>query len=169
MKILVTGAGGFLGYHICERLLKEGHQVSSFSRSHHKDLDELNVKTIQGDLRNSLDVEKALNGFEVVFHVASKVAMWGKWQDFYDINVIGTENIINACKKHGIKTLVYTSTPSVVFGTEEIINGNEDIPYPKDFKSRYAKSKSIAEKMILVKLTCVCNDWLDKGCLVVRW
>jgi len=149
MKILVTGAGGFLGYHICERLLKEGHEVTSFSRSHHKDLDELNIKTITGNLINYEDVEKSLKGFDAVFHVASKVAMWGKWEDFYNTNVTGTENIIKACKKHGIQTLVYTSTPSVVFGTNEIINGNEDIPYPSDFNSLYAKSKSIAEKMIL--------------------
>jgi nucleoside-diphosphate-sugar epimerase len=149
MKILVTGAGGFLGYHICERLLKEGHEVFNFSRSHHTDLDKLNVKTIKGNLQNSKDVTNALKGFEAVFHVASKVAMWGKWEDFYNTNVVGTENIINACKEHGIKTLVYTSTPSVVFGTKDIINGNEEIPYPTDFKSLYAKSKSIAEKKVL--------------------
>ena len=149
MKILVTGATGFLGYHICELLLNEGHEVYNFSRSISNELNELGVKTIQGDLQNSSDIKKALNGIEAIFNTASKVGMWGKWEDFYNINYLGTKNLVDEAKEQGIKVLVHTSTPSVVFGMDSIENGDETLPYPNEYLSLYAKSKSLGEEYVL--------------------
>lgn len=149
MKILVTGASGFLGYHIAEMLVEEGHEVFNFSRNHSEELDKIQVKTRRGNLANEREIREALKDIEAVFHVASKVGMWGKWEDFYQINTIGTRNLVDICQEMGIEKFVYTSTPSVVFGRDSIENGNEDIPYPKEFLSLYAKSKALAEEYVL--------------------
>lgn len=149
MKILVTGATGFLGYHIAEILLSQGHEVINFSRSHTEELERLGVKTIKGNLQNKEEIRNALKDINAVFHVASKVGMWGRWEDFYNINYIGTKNLVDIMKEIGIPSLVYTSTPSVVFGKDSINEGNEDIDYPKEYLSLYAKSKALAEKYVL--------------------
>lgn len=149
MKILVTGAGGFLGYYIARDLKKLGHEVFNFSRSHHKDLDELGITTREGNLNDPSSIDRALEGIEAVFHVAGKVAMWGKWDDFYQTNTIGTKNLVLSCKSKGIKKFIYTSTPSVVFSSGDILGGDESMEYPEVYLSLYAKSKMLAEKYVL--------------------
>lgn len=149
MRVVVTGAGGFLGLYITRMLLDEGHSVTNFSRSHHKELDELGVKTIEGDLCIIGDVRNALKDQDAVFHVASKIGMWGRWQDFYFTNVVGAENILKCCQEFNIEQLVYTSTPSVAFGKKELCGVDETTPIPKKHLNFYARSKAMAEKLIL--------------------
>ena len=149
MNILVTGGGGFLGKSVIDLLLDKKYKVTNFSRSRYKELEKKGVNCIQGDIKNFQDVLEASKGQDAIIHVASKVGMWGKWSDFYDTNVVGTENVINACKKHQIKKLVYTSTPSVVFGRDDLQNVDESIPYPDNYLGLYAHSKAIAEKKVL--------------------
>ncbi|OUR97174.1 hypothetical protein A9Q84_12675 [Halobacteriovorax marinus] len=168
MNILVTGAGGFLGLYIAEQLIAKGHKVFNFSRRDYRELAELGIETRIGDLNDPKSIENALNDIEVVFHVAGKVAMWGKWEDFYQTNTVGTKNLVDACKRSGISKFIYTSTPSVVFGIDDIIEGNEEIPYPKESLSMYAKSKMLAEKYVLENhtqnfLTCALRPHLIFG------
>src|SRR6188768_3756 len=131
MKILVTGGGGFLGRHLIKMLIERGHQVESFSRSNHPVLDRLGIISTKGDLKNYSQVLAACEGKDAIFHVASKVGMWGKWKDFYEINVKGTKNILNAAKEANVPYLIYTSTASVVFDKNDITGGNENLPYSK--------------------------------------
>lgn len=149
MTILVTGGGGFLGKAIIKSLIKQNKEVISFSRSSYPELDKLGVKHISGDIANFEDICKALNNVESVFHVAAKAGVWGTYKSFYDANVKGTENILNACKKLGIKKLIYTSTPSVVYDENGIEGANESLPYSNKFLTYYPETKSIAEKMVL--------------------
>jgi 2-alkyl-3-oxoalkanoate reductase len=149
MKILVTGGGGFLGTHICRLLKEKGHEVVSFSRHHYNHLDDIAVPTIKGDLRDYQSVENALAGSHAVFHVAALAGIWGKEESYFGINTLGTQNMVNACKKHGIKYFIYTSTPSVVFEYGDIENGDESLPYPSKFLTHYAKSKALAEQYVL--------------------
>jgi nucleoside-diphosphate-sugar epimerase len=155
MKILVTGAGGFLGLGIAKALIKEGHKVFNFSRNDHKALKELNIETIKGNLKISADIEKAVIGMDAVFHVASMVGVWGDSDDFFTTNVLGTKNLIDACLKNNIKKIVYTSSPSVVFGNESLENADESQPYPNDddYLCDYAKTKAQAEQLI-IKANC---------------
>lgn len=149
-KILVTGAGGFLGRYIVQELKKDpDYEIYSFSRSRHKVLDDYGVKQRLGDLSNYEDVKKALVGMDAVIHTASMVGVWGKYSDFYNTNVVGTENIIEAMKNLGIKKLVYTSTPSVAFGREDLCGVDESTPYPDHYLTHYAKTKSLAEKLVI--------------------
>ncbi len=149
MKILVTGGGGFLGQALCRRLIAEGHTVTSFSRSLYPSLKDMGVISLQGSVADFPALRQALRDQDACFHTASKVAMWGKWEDFYQTNTIGTQNVIQAMKDEGVPLLIYTSTPSVVFGTEDLINIDESMPYPQRSLSRYARSKRLAEEMVL--------------------
>lgn len=149
MNILVTGASGFLGFEIAKALKDEGHVVFNFSRNASNELTELGISTRKGNLDNYDDVYKALEGIDAVFHVGGKVAMWGKWEDFYNTNVIGAKNIIRAMKERKIVKLVFTSTPSVAYSKESIEGKDESHGHAKEFLSLYAKSKAMAESLIL--------------------
>ena len=149
MKILITGAGGFLGQHTAKLLLAKGHEVYNFSRSNHPALTALGVESFCGDLQNYDDVLKAVSNVDAVFHMASKVGMWGNYADYYAVNVVGTQNIIKSCQESGVEKLVYTSTPSVVFGKDDLINADETQPYPTAYLTHYAQTKSIAEQELL--------------------
>lgn len=150
IKVLITGAGGFLGSYIAKELVKnDNYEVHSFSRSKYNILDELGIIQHFGDLKNEDDVFRALAGMDAIIHTASMVGMWGRYKDFYSTNVIGTLNILNAMKAHKIEKLVYTSTPSVAFDRESLCGVDEKTPTPKSYLTHYAKTKSIAENMVL--------------------
>jgi nucleoside-diphosphate-sugar epimerase len=149
MKVLVTGGGGFLGQAICRRLVERGDAVTSFSRSHHAALDKLGVTQIQGDLGAFEVVVDSMAGFDAVIHTAAMAAPWGRLEDFYHANVVGTDNVIAGCAIHGIGRLVYTSTPSVVHAHGDINNGNESLPYAQHFLAHYPATKAIAERRVL--------------------
>ncbi len=149
MKIVVTGAGGFLGRNLAAALLSRGHQVWNFSRQNHPQLQAMGVETICGNLQNAADVVAAFKGMDVVFHVASRVGIWGDYDKYYRTNVVGTENVIKACRANGITKLIYTSTPSVVFDGGDICGADETKPYAQHFYNYYSQTKTIAEQMVL--------------------
>lgn len=149
MRILVTGGGGFLGRYIVESLINEGHTVTSIGRRCQKELSSIGVRVLRVDLTNYDMVSHACNEQDAVMHVAAKAGIWGSRRAYYDVNVRGTRNIINACREKGIKYLVYTSTPSVVFNREAFKGANENLPYGKKWLCNYAETKAIAEKEVL--------------------
>ncbi|AGH81113.1 3-beta hydroxysteroid dehydrogenase/isomerase [Psychromonas sp. CNPT3] len=147
--VFVTGAGGFLGKALCTHLRLHNIPVVGFARAYYPDLEALGVTMYQGDLNDEQALLKAMSGCDIVFHVASKAGVWGSKKSYFQSNVTGTENIINACKVHGINKLIYTSTPSVTFSGVDEEGIDESAPYAKTFLNYYALSKSIAEKQIL--------------------
>lgn len=149
MKALVTGGGGFLGGAVVRLLQHRGDAVRSLTRSAYPWLDELGVEQTLGDLADPEAVERAVAGCDIVFHTAAKAGVWGRYTDFCNTNVVGTENVIAACKKHGVRKLVYTSTPSVVHSGGDIEGGNESLPYPNHFDAAYPETKAAAEKAVL--------------------
>ncbi len=149
MKILVTGGAGFLGSYICRDLLKQGHEVTSFSRKTYQKLEDRGIRSAVGDIRDYDSVLKALEGQEAVFHVASLAGIWGNKKTYFDINVTGTKNLVKASKELNIKYFVYTSSPSVVFSKGDLINENESLAYPKKYLTVYAHTKAQAEKYVL--------------------
>lgn len=149
MKALVTGGGGFLGGAVVRLLRQRAWDIRSFTRTAYPWLEELGVEQVFGDLADADAVEKAVAGSEVVFHVAAKAGVWGRHADFFATNVTGTLNVLAACKKFGIRKLVYTSTPSVVHGGSDLEGANESTPYPMHYDAAYPETKSIAEKAVL--------------------
>lgn len=149
MKVFLTGPGGFLGKHLCKMLLEEDHEVTGFSRGDYPELREMGITLCRGDLQNYGDIIASLDNHDVIIHTASKVGMWGKWEDFYNINVVGTLNLLKAAREKKINKFIYTSSPSVVYGNCSIKGADESTPYPKEYLSLYAKSKAQAEKIVL--------------------
>lgn len=152
MKILVTGGGGFLGQALCRGLVERGHEVTSFNRGHYPALDAIGVRQTAGDLADRDAVMAAFaGGFDAVFHNAAKAGAWGSHESYHQANVVGTQNVLDACRAHGIGRLVYTSTPSVTHrATHPVAGGTaETVPYGENFQAPYATTKTIAEKAVL--------------------
>ncbi len=150
MKILVTGGAGFLGRHIVDKLLESGYnQITILSRGHYPELEECGLKVISTDLANKDKLITACDGIDTIFHVASKTGICGRFNSYYQTNVTGTRNLLQAAGLRGVKNFIYTSTPSVVYGNHEIINGDEELPYPRHYLTFYAATKAEAELMVL--------------------
>jgi 2-alkyl-3-oxoalkanoate reductase len=147
-RVLVTGGGGFLGGAIVKRLVKRGDRVISFSRGFYPELAEIGVEQIRGDISDSAAVEQACRKVELVFHVAAKPGIWGDYTAYYRTNVVGTLNVIAACKQHHISRLVYTSSPSVVFSGADMEGVDESVSYPEKYIAHYPKTKAMAEQLV---------------------
>ena len=151
MRILVTGGGGFLGQALCRGLAARGHDVVSFNRGRYRALDALGVRQLQGDLADRDAVLAAARGCDAVFHNAAKAGAWGSYDSYHRANVVGTGHVIAACRAHGIRQLVYTSSPSVTHrATHPVAGGTADtVPYGEHLKAPYAATKAIAERAVL--------------------
>lgn len=149
MKALVTGGGGFLGLAVVRGLLARGAIVRSLSRQRYSALDALGVEQVQGDLADAAACVEAARGCEVVFHVAAKPGIWGDYDDYHRTNVIGTRNIIAACRQLSIHRLVFTSSPSVVFDGRDMEGVDESVPYPIHYEAHYPQTKAMAEQAVL--------------------
>jgi nucleoside-diphosphate-sugar epimerase len=152
MEAVVTGGAGFTGRHLVERLLNDGHKVCAI------DLDSPNLEDLRSqgsevlccDLCLGHDLARHFYGKEVVFHVAALASPWGKRERFFSVNVKGTDNVIDACRKAGVRRLVAVSSTSAVFdGYTHHVNIDESFPYPKKFLSPYSETKSLAEQHVL--------------------
>ena len=147
--LLVTGGGGFLGGAIIRSLVENGETVRSLSRHRYSRLDALGVEQVQGDLCDAETVVRACHGVEAVFHTAAKAGVWGTYEEYYQPNVVGTRNLISACRRCGVQRLIHTSSPSVVFDGRDMEGVDESAPYPDAFHANYPRTKAIAEQLVL--------------------
>ena len=148
MKALVTGGGGFLGQAIVRALVRRGADVHSFSRSQYDALTQLGVTQHRGSLADTAAIAAAIQGSDVVFHVAAKPGIWGDYREYHQTNVLGTQSVIAACRQQGVQKLVYTSSPSVVFNGSDMQGVDESAPYPVDYKAHYPRTKALAEQCV---------------------
>ncbi|MGH9946534.1 MAG: NAD-dependent epimerase/dehydratase family protein [Pyrinomonadaceae bacterium] len=167
MNALVTGATGFLGSHLCRRLVKEGFNVTALCRptSNMAALADLPIVKKVGDVTHSESVRQAVDGNDFVFHAAAHGMYWGrKKQAQNDTNIQGTKNIVEACKEFGVRRLVYVSSMTAI----GIPDGPEH-PAGEDFKFNlegsplnYHISKKRAEEVVL--------EAVDSGldCIIVN-
>jgi dihydroflavonol-4-reductase len=153
MNALVTGATGFLGSHLCRRLVKEGYNLTVLCRSDSNSslLDDLQIRRIIGDVTDEQAVEKAVDGNDVVIHAAAHLAYWGRQKDIQNkVNIEGTKNIVEACLKKGIKKLIHVSSVAAI-GIPE----NGQAPANENFRFNlessplnYHISKKRAEELV---------------------
>lgn len=149
MRALVTGGGGFLGRYIVEQLVARGDQVRVFSRRRYSELDALGVESLIGDLQDTSAVIAACEGMDIVFHAAALPGIWGPWKLFHGVNTLGTQNVIEGCRRHGVGRLVFTSSPSVVYDGHDHLGADESLPYATNFLCHYPHSKALAERAVL--------------------
>ncbi|MFT5131653.1 MAG: nucleoside-diphosphate-sugar epimerase, partial [Gammaproteobacteria bacterium] len=119
VRVLVTGAGGFLGGGVVKALLARGDDVCSLQRGDYPALDALGIDTIKGDIADKDAVVAASKDCHAIIHTAARAGVWGEYEDYYRSNVTGTLNVIEACRINNIQRLVYTSSPSIVFEGED--------------------------------------------------
>ena len=149
MNTLVTGGTGFLGRKLVERLLSEGRQVVVLGRTPSADLAARGVRFVRASLTDAQLVHEACKTVETAFHVAARVGVWGPHDDFFRTNVIGTRNVLEGCRIHGVKRLIFTSTPSVVYNGRDLAGADESLPLTTDCPSPYPLTKAIAEREVL--------------------
>uniref|UniRef100_A0A2N9IVA3 3-beta hydroxysteroid dehydrogenase/isomerase domain-containing protein n=1 Tax=Fagus sylvatica TaxID=28930 RepID=A0A2N9IVA3_FAGSY len=156
---VVTGGLGFVGSALCLELVRRGaRQVRAFdlrsASPWSQNLNTHGVLCVQGDVARKKDVERVVRGADCVFHLAS-YGMSGKEMLQFgrvdEININGTCHVLDACHDYGVKRLVYVSTYNVIFGGNEIVSGNESMPYfpIEQHVDSYGRSKSIAEQLVL--------------------
>jgi len=148
-NILVTGGGGFLGSGIVKGLIERGDRVRSLARNLYPKLASWGVEQVQGDVSDPEAVMRACQGVDLVFHTAAKPPWWGAYEDYFRTNVEGTHNVLKACHKHNINSLIYTSSPSVVFNGKDMAGVDESVPYPAKFHSPYPHTKALAEQAVV--------------------
>lgn len=157
-RLLITGGGGFLG----RALVRELHATRAL-----EDLEEIrlldltapdlapaddgpDIVSIAADVCDEAALAEACRGVDAVVHAASLVD-WGEatTQRLEAVNVGGTQNVIRACQREGVPTLVYTSSMDVVCGTKPVVLADEATPYPEPFTNEYSRTKALAEQALL--------------------
>jgi nucleoside-diphosphate-sugar epimerase len=149
MNILVTGGTGFLGKQLALRLHSLFHNVTVLGRNQliGQELIAKNIQFLNVDLRDKNGIIAACQGQDYIFHCGALSSPWGKYQDFYDTNVLGTTNIIQGCQIHHVKRLIYVSTSSVYFDFSHRLNIPENTPLPTPINA-YSQTKQLAEQEI---------------------
>jgi dihydroflavonol-4-reductase len=153
MQTFLTGATGFLGSHVARALAAQGAALRLLVRptSNPKNLEGLNAETVTGDLRDSASLEKAMQGCEVVFHVAADYRLWLRDPaEMYRSNVEGTRAILDAARKNKVRAVVYTSSVATIGFTGNGRPADEDSPVAlADMIGHYKRSKFMAEQLAL--------------------
>ncbi len=147
--VLVTGGTGFLGSHLVDQLLAAGRQVTVVSRSPRPELAARGIRVITGHLHDPATCAAAVEGVSTVFHVAARVGVWGRYEDFHRDNVIATETLLAAAQAAGVERFIHTSTPSVVYNGQDLAGADESLPLTTACPSPYPLTKAIAEKAVL--------------------
>lgn len=147
----VTGASGFLGWHVARTLVERGYRVRALCRPASQ-IRELDLEPVRGDLRDPDSLERAVTGCNLVFHVAADYRLWSKNpQELYDSNVGGTRNLLERAERAGVDRIVYTSTVGCI-GFPKGRSGDEDAPVSiEDMVGHYKRSKWLAEQIALEK------------------
>ncbi|MBI5951446.1 MAG: NAD-dependent epimerase/dehydratase family protein [Chloroflexi bacterium] len=160
MKALVTGGTGFLGGALVRRLHGMGWDVTALGRNPLRlnELEDEGIRPLRLDITKKDDVFAACENQEVVFHCAALPSPWGNYEKFYQANVIGTRNVVQACMENGVKRLVHVSTPSIYFDYNSRMGVKENDPLPEPI-SAYAATKLLAEEEV--------NKGFEKGLAVV--
>lgn len=147
-RTLVTGATGFLGSHLLARLRAEGRALTVVSRRPQPELAATGIRVVVGPLHEPTVCAAAVAGTETVFHVAARVGVWGRYEDFYRDNVVATEQLLQAARAAGVRRFIYTSTPSVVFNGRDLAGADESLPLTTDCPSPYPLTKAQAERAV---------------------
>ena len=149
MKILVTGATGFLGKYVIEELLDHDYSIVAFGRNEKvgKALESERVQFVKGDLSSIEELRQAFQSVDAVVHAGALSTAWDPGRPFYQANVIGTQNVLDLCREYAVKRLVYVSSPSIYAARKDQLNIKEsDVP-TENHLNNYIRSKLASEKL----------------------
>ena len=152
-KIVITGGAGFLGGRLAKhfaQLFPEKNVVATSRRnSRSEELESSGCTFIAGDLCNQNFCNELTKDAEIVVHCAALSSPWGAYEEFYSSNYIATRNLLNSSKENAVKKFVFISTPSIYFNFSDRFGVKESDALPKKMVNNYAKTKLMAEEMVL--------------------
>lgn len=149
MQVFVTGGSGFVGGHVIEALVREGHTVRALARSDRaaQQVEALGAVAVRGEL-GSITPE-LLAGDEAVIHAAAFVEEWGTREQFWRANVEGTADLLQAARAAGARRFIHVGTEAALFVGEDLIDVDETAPYPAHQRFLYSETKAEAERRVL--------------------
>jgi nucleoside-diphosphate-sugar epimerase len=149
MKFFITGANGFIGSNLTKKLVELGHEVKALilKGTDESNLDEVQdkIEKVYGDVTDINSIRQALEGIDVVVHLAARVSDWGTEKQFMQLNYEGTKYVLDAAVEAGVKRFIFMSSLTVN-GFEGFRNANEATPY-KPYNA-YARSKKAVEDLL---------------------
>ncbi|MCF6735723.1 NAD(P)-dependent oxidoreductase [Blastococcus sp. KM273129] len=158
MRVLVTGASGLLGRVTAQRLLARGDEVTVLQRRRAG----LPCAEVLGDVADPAAVARATAGQDAVVHLAAKVDVTGRWEEYARANIEGTRNVLAACTAGGVERLVHVSSPSVAHAGDPLSGAAAGVADPARARGSYSRSKAVAE------LEALAADSAGLAVLVVR-
>ena len=155
-RCLVTGAAGFLGSHLVQKLLDEGYSVRAVIRNTPLELEHPKLEIVRGAVEDADRMVEVCEGIDTVFHTVAQLALLGGAaasgsyrESAYAANVGGVENLIAACLAHGVKRFIHTSSVDVCFNSEVDLDMGEHTPYATNMSCLYTETKIAGEKAVL--------------------
>jgi len=152
MKVLITGATGFLGSYIVDKCIEQGDSVRVLVRKT-SNLDYLkkysSIEYVYGDLNDTASFSDATKGIDAIYHSAARVSDVGDRKQFYNDNFIATKSLVDEAKNQGVKRFIFISSPSIFFDLKDQINIDESYPHPKKYINLYSETKALAEQYVL--------------------
>ena len=141
---------------------------TALARGDYPELVAAGAACVRADLTDAGAVAEAVRGHDVVFHVAAKTGIWGPRAEYRAVNVDGTANVIAACRAHGVRRLIHTSSPSATFDGRDHRGVRGDLPLPDRFLCAYAETKAAAERLVRAAdgpelATCILRPHLVVG------
>ena len=152
MRVLVTGASGFLGGAVARGLIANGHEVTVLQRRPSG----LQCREVRGDILDGGAVNEALRGVEAVIHLAAKVAVSGAHSEFTRVNVEGTTRLVASAKEAGVRRFVHVSSPSVAHSGSPLVGAGASPANPDTVHGSYSRTKAASE---LIALAADCPDF----------
>lgn len=149
--IFITGGSGFVGRHAIRQLSHRGCRVRALARSEAA-ADRIAAaggEPVLGDLASADDLARDMRGCDSVIHAAAKVEQWGAYEDFYAVNVVGTENVLAAARRAGVKRLVHVGTEAPLVGGRPLRMATEEFAPPVRPVGLYPATKRLAEERVL--------------------
>lgn len=146
MKILVTGATGFIGQRLVQRLTANNHEVVGTARSFSGESFQRYTFTA-ADLLKASQCDQLTQNIDVIIHCAGKAGVWGSLAEYTQANVVTTKNILEAAKKNQVRRFINISSPSIYFAFEDQFDLKET-DLPKKFSNAYASTKFQAEQLV---------------------
>jgi nucleoside-diphosphate-sugar epimerase len=146
----VTGGSGFIGGRLLDRLSREGWRVRALARSEASaaTVSERGAEPARGDLSDPDAIRAGAEGAEVAFHCAAHLGSWGSREEFEQVNVAGTRNVVEACRAAGVRRLVHTSSEAAVTAGDPLVDVDETAPLRPDSGSLYCATKARAEQVV---------------------
>lgn len=151
MKVLVTGATGFLGFRLLKYLKAKDYTVFATGRNPEvvEAIRALDIPIKRGSIQDADFVSEMVKGMDAVVHTAGLSSPWGKYEAFYQTNVVGTQRVVDACLAEEVPRLVHISTPSLYVKNQDCVNIRESDPLPLVFANAYAETKYHAELEVM--------------------